>query len=136
MKTRISLICLTLATFFCVTVKGAPKPVRSLVTVERSDGSVFLSWRLLETDRDDITFQIFRGEKKSSGVVFKSLTPKDPYALTSFVDKDVEKGKTYLYDLYRFSGDPTAARSAILAVAVDGEPMSSKALRQLANLSG
>ena len=124
MKTRISLICLALATFSCVPVKGAPKPVRSLVTVERSDGSVFLSWRLLETDRDDITFQIFRGEKKSSGVVFKSLTPKDPYALTSFVDKDVEKGKTYLYDLYRFSGDPTAARSAILdttAVSLTGE---------------
>ena len=61
MRIRISLICLVFATFFCVTVKGAPKPVRSMVAIERPDGSVFLSWRLLETDSDDLTNKILRG---------------------------------------------------------------------------
>ena len=113
---------LNFAVIFCfvaflvisIGAEGAEKLNRSLLAIERPDGSVFLSWRLLADDPADIAFQIMRAEGKSSELVFSSLTSKGSYTKTCFVDKDVKRGKTYIYDLYRYSGDDTAARPRLL----------------------
>ena len=97
-----------------VCAEGVEKLNRSLVAIERPDGAVFLSWRLLADDAADIAFQILRAEGKSTETVFSPLTPKGSRTKTCFVDKDVESGKTYLYELYQYSGDDTAARSKLL----------------------
>ncbi|UCG48764.1 MAG: hypothetical protein JSU94_03100, partial [Phycisphaerales bacterium] len=51
-----------LAVFFglCVSAPAAEKLGRGLVAVRREDGSVFLSWRLLAEDPDDMAFQVVR----------------------------------------------------------------------------
>jgi rhamnogalacturonan endolyase len=92
--------------------------------MERADGSVFLSWRLLADDPQDIGFQILRGERRASVTGFESITGSDSYQLTNCVDKSVDKGKTYIYELYQWSPDATAARSKLLdtvAVSVSGD---------------
>ena len=49
-------------------VSGVEKLDRGLVAVEREDGSVFLSWRLLESDSEDITFLITRRGPDGGGI--------------------------------------------------------------------
>ncbi|MCD6395649.1 MAG: hypothetical protein J7M40_19365, partial [Planctomycetes bacterium] len=117
MKDRVNfavIFCFALFLVISIGADGAEKLNRSLVAMERPDGSVFLSWRLLADDAADIAFQIMRGEGESSELVFSPLTSKGSYTKTCFVDKNVKGGKTYIYDLYRYSGDDTAARSALL----------------------
>jgi rhamnogalacturonan endolyase len=115
-------LCLLLLT--CGDAQGAERLDRSLVAMERPDGSVFLSWRLLADDPQDIGFQILRGERRASVTGFESITGSDSYQLTNCVDKSVNKGKTYIYELYQWSPDATAARSKLLdtvAVSVSGD---------------
>ena len=84
---------------------GVEKLDRGLVGLEREDGSVFLSWRLLETDPEDIAFQIRRGDPKSSKSQFTVLTNDKPYRLTNFVDRSPEKStgrKNHVYELYEY----------------------------------
>ena len=47
---------------FCLAggLSGAEKLDRGLIAVESEDGSVFLSWRLLKDDSQDIAFQVTR----------------------------------------------------------------------------
>ncbi|MHC4494868.1 MAG: rhamnogalacturonan lyase family protein [Planctomycetota bacterium] len=85
---------------------GAEKLDRGLVAVERADGSVFLSWRLLETDPEDMAFRIIRiPVVPHSRLPYKLLTQDKPYRRTNFVDKSPEPGhdtKTCEYRLYRY----------------------------------
>ena len=121
-----TLIVLTLISLFPLSANAAEKLNRGLVAIQRPEGSVFLSWRLLADDPQDIGFQILRAEGKSSKTVFKSLTGKDPFRLTNFVDKNVENPKTYIYELYQSSGDPTAARSKLLSTVAISTTVKSK----------
>lgn len=117
-------IILIFVSYFPLSASAAEKLNRGLVAMERTDGSVFLSWRLLAEDPKDIGFQILRAEGKSSGTVFKSLTGDEPCRLTNFVDKTVTSGRTYIYELYQASGDPTAAWSKLLdtaAISITGK---------------
>ena len=41
-------------------VSAVEKLDRGLIALERDDGTVFLSWRLLDTDSDNIAFKIKR----------------------------------------------------------------------------
>ena len=86
----------------CTDVSGMEKLDRGLVALEREDGSVFLSWRLLETDPEDIAFQLIRRSIQSTDSQSELLTKPSPYHLTNFVDKIPEKDagrKTYVYEL-------------------------------------
>ena len=93
--------------FSCISVvSGVEKLDRGLVAVEREDGSVFLSWRLLDTDAKGISYVLTRrcleGSLEPANVLLHSYPfRKQP---TNFVDKTAEKGKTYLYDLRKSSG--------------------------------
>ena len=44
----------------CTDVSGMEKLDRGLVALEREDGSVFLSWRLLADDPPDMEFTVMR----------------------------------------------------------------------------
>ena len=83
-------------------VSGAEKLDRGLIALEREDGSVFLSWRLLDTDSDDIAFQVKRRSSESSTNT-TILTKGEPYRATNFSDETASKGKTYIYELYESS---------------------------------
>ncbi len=84
-------------------LSGAEEPGRGLIAVESEDGSVFLSWRLLEDDSQDIAFQIKRRNAGSSQDA-TVLTQGGPYRATNFVDKTAGKGQSYIYELYRAGG--------------------------------
>ena len=84
---------------FSVGVSGVEKPDRGLIALEREDGSVFLSWRLLDTDFDDIAFQVKRRSSESAADT-SILTKGQPYRATNFSDQTAGKGKAYIYELY------------------------------------
>ena len=87
---------------FSAGASGAEKLDRGLVALEREDGSVFLSWRLLDTDSDDIAFQVKRRSSESAAEV-SILTKGQPYRATNFSDNTAGKGKAYIYELYESS---------------------------------
>ena len=105
---------------FAVGVSGVEKLDRGLVAVEREDGSVFLSWRLLETDADGIAFEVGRRCLEDLLEPATVLIADRPYRYlpTNFVDKTAEKGKKYLYELREHSGkwkpEPYIGRAAVL----------------------
>jgi len=90
---------------FTDAVSGVEKLDRGLVALEHEDGSVFLSWRLLDSDHEDVAFQLRRRSLQSTDSQSELLTKAGPYHLTNFVDKTLEKDvgrKTYVYELYKF----------------------------------
>jgi len=91
---------------FAAVVSGVEKLDRGLVAIEREDGSVFLSWRMLETDADGITFEVTRRCLEDLLEPATVLIAAPPfYQPTNFVDKTVENNKTYLYELRKSSGE-------------------------------
>ena len=101
----IYMIGLSVLFSFISIVSGVEKLDRGLVAVEREDGSVFLSWRLLESDPEDIAFQLRRRTSQTTDSQSELLTKTNPYYLTNFVDKAFVTNagmKTYVYELYAF----------------------------------
>jgi len=91
-----------------IPVSGVEKLDRGLVALEREDGSVFLSWRLLDTDPRNIAFHLNRYSPDQSTL----LTNGKLYRLTNFVDKTPEKDtgrKTHIYELYEYSAEKRPA---------------------------
>ncbi len=108
MKTRL-LFCLmigfSLLFSIAADVSGMEKLDRGLVALQREDGSVFLSWRMLDSDSEDIAFQLARRSLQSTDSQPELLTKSSPYHLTNFVDKIPEKDadkKTYIYELWTY----------------------------------
>jgi len=104
--------------------RGAEKLDRGLVAIERQDGSVFLSWRLLETDSDDAAFQVKRRDSGAVDAVVV-LTGGEPYRATNFIDKTPGKAKTVIYELYKSSTKTRPEASEKLgevSVALTGRP--------------
>jgi len=87
---------------FSAGVSGAEKPDRGLIALEREDGSVFLSWRLLDTDSEDIAFQVKRCSSESAADT-SILTKGQPYRATNISDQTAGRGKAYVYELYESS---------------------------------
>ncbi len=90
---------------FISVVSGVEKLDHGLVAVEREDGSVFLSWRLLDTDAKGISYVLTRRCLERALEPANVLLHSYPFRKqpTNFVDKTAEKGKTYLYDLRKSS---------------------------------
>lgn len=111
-----ALIIGLVATVFCVTGWSTEKIDRGLVALERNDGSVFLSWRLLDTDSGDIAFQIKRND---------SQTMSEPLRTTNFVDKTPGKAKTVIYELYKSAAKASSQASEKLgdiSITLTGQP--------------
>ncbi len=79
---------------FAAVVSGVEKLDRGLVAVECGDGSVFLSWRLLEDDPEDMAFCIGRMSfYPRSRTPYIILTGDKPYSRTNFVEKNLKPGR-------------------------------------------
>ncbi len=90
MKSIYILLILLINPFFSVlpqkVVSGTPVRQmealnRGIVAIRKSQGEVFISWRLLGTDAEKTGFNIYRGSQKLN---------KKPLILTSFVDNTTE----------------------------------------------
>lgn len=105
---------------------AAEKLDRGLVALEREDGSVFLSWRLLQSDPEDVGFHIYR----SAGDRSNLLTTGKPYRLTNFVDKTPQKdmgGKVLTYELYEYGakkGPAAPKQVGEVEITLTGQPRS------------
>ncbi len=67
---------------------------RGVVAVNRGDGTAFISWRLLGTDPDAISFNLYRTEGSQEPVRRNG----NPIAgATNFIDKDVDFSRDALY---------------------------------------
>jgi rhamnogalacturonan endolyase len=132
MKTRIlfaEITGLSLLFVWAVPVSGMEKLDRGLVALERGDGSVFLSWRLFDSDPEDIAFQIRRHRiVESSEVQGTLLTNDKPFRSTNFVDETPEKDtdrRSHVYELYESSvgGWPgVSARLGEVTITLTGRP--------------
>jgi rhamnogalacturonan endolyase len=100
--------------FFLVPVLGVEKLGRGLVALEIEDGSIFLSWRLLDTDPEDIAFEIKRRSLSQADGRGIDLTGGKPYRPTNFADKTLGKdtiGKNYIYELYKAGNKTNSTKS-------------------------
>jgi len=62
---------------------------RGFIALQRDDGSVFLSWRLLEADPADIAFKVARTDGQTPGATRVWLTDRGPHGLIAAdVDRD------------------------------------------------
>ena len=112
-----------------VSVSAGEKLDRGLVSVECKDGAVFLSWRLLKEDPQDIVFEVRRRGREAGNNQSVILTKDKSYRLTNFVDKTAGEGgkKTYIYELYGYSGKNEPSTSKKLGevnVTLTGQPKS------------
>ncbi|UCC96794.1 MAG: hypothetical protein JSW66_13220 [Phycisphaerales bacterium] len=80
-------------------LSGAENLGRGLIALEREDGSVFLSWRLLDEDSDDVAFQIGRRTAGSSEDV-AVLAQGEACRAANFIDQTARRGQSYVYELY------------------------------------
>jgi len=102
---------------------AAEKLDRGLIALEREDGSVFLSWRLLQSDPEDITFIVTRRSPDGKITV---LSEGKGYGLTNIIDKTVQKGaggNRYLYQVAAFgqkNGAMISARPSEAAIVLTG----------------
>jgi len=100
---------------------GDEKLGRGLTAVERDDGSVFLSWRLLKDDSQDVAFQIKRRNAGSSQDA-SVLTQGGPYVATNFVDRTAVKGQSYVYELSQAGGAGAPLGQAEVSLTGKGKP--------------
>ena len=107
-------------------VFGAEKLDHGFVAVEREDGSVFLSWRLLKTDAKDIGYILSRQCLESSLEPANVLLHSRSLQLksTNFIDKTAEKDKAYLYTLSKGgeSLEPEVLGRYIIRLTGDAKP--------------
>jgi len=96
---------------------------RGLIALERADGSVFLNWRLLDSDPEDITFTVTRRSPDGKITV---LSEGKGYGLTNIIDKTVRegaRGNRYLYQVAAFgqkNGAMISARPSEAAIVLTG----------------
>ena len=90
-----------------IPVSGVEKLDRGLVALEREDGSVFLSWRLLDSDPEEMAFRVGRmSYYPRSRTPYIILTKGEPYRRTNFVEKNLKPGRgmrTCHYILWGYS---------------------------------
>ncbi len=67
---------------------------RGLVAIKQTDGDIFVSWRLLGTDRDDITFNLYRSANAGP---FEKINVDPLKAGTNYLDKEAPDGKDVAY---------------------------------------
>ncbi|MGC8829413.1 MAG: rhamnogalacturonan lyase [Verrucomicrobiia bacterium] len=67
---------------------------RGLVAINRTNGEVFLSWRLLGTDPDSIAFNIYRATENQQPV---KLNPQPISESTCYVDTTADLSKSNIY---------------------------------------
>lgn len=91
---KILLIVLLLAApVFAQPARQMEKLGRGVVAVRQSDGKVFVSWRVLATDPDDIAFNLYRETDGKS----EKLTKKPIADVSCFVDEKADASKSLAY---------------------------------------
>ncbi|HUT91844.1 MAG TPA: hypothetical protein VMY37_20285 [Thermoguttaceae bacterium] len=88
----------------------AEKLDRGIVAVRQADGSMYVGWRLLESDPADVAFHVYRQTDQADTA--RRLTTEPVRESTNFVDKDLTKDSNSRYFLRPVTavgeGPPTA----------------------------
>ena len=88
-----------------LSLEAAENLDRGLVALPRSDGQVYLGWRLLVSDPPDVAFQVARAEQ--AGGPWQILTKEPLKHACNFLDAD-PGGRTWYY-----RAEPTASQSSM-----------------------
>jgi hypothetical protein len=104
-----------------VAMTGATEKLdRGFIALQRDDGSVFLSWRLLGEDPADIAFKIARMDGQVPGAPRAWLADQENRP-TCFLDKNPVK--IGVYELYRCSGGQCSLKpDAVTRVTLSDSP--------------
>ncbi len=68
---------------------------RGVVALPRSGGEVYLSWRLLTSDPEDIAFNVYRSEQANGGYTLLNDSPITNS--TNYLDRTTSSGQVYYY---------------------------------------
>lgn len=71
------------------------KLTRGLVAVP-GENQVYLSWRLLKSDPGEVAFNLYRSDSETQRT---RLNPEPLKTTTDFLDREIESGKIYLYEI-------------------------------------
>jgi rhamnogalacturonan endolyase len=94
-QTTMVVAVVSIVAAWALVTAGAEKLDRGLIALQRDDGSVFLSWRLLKDDSADTTFEIARDAGGRAKIV---LTGQD-YRQTHFINREA-RAQEYSYELW------------------------------------
>ena len=108
---RVRLATMTIA-LFCCGAMAEEKPDRALVAVQRNDGKVLLSWRMLKGDGADAAYEIRRATGDAKDSVATRITDK-PITGSSFLDTGVKIGQRYTYRLYAAGSDKALSTATV-----------------------
>lgn len=90
--------CLTLIVLFFCSAAFAQRQMeylnRGVVAVPDGKGNIFVSWRLLVTDEDNIAFNVYRSANNEKAV---KLNKKPVDAFTHYNDESIDSSKAYTY---------------------------------------
>jgi rhamnogalacturonan endolyase len=116
--TRFAAAIVVISVFFTVSIAGAGAPAgprqmenlgRGVVALNRGDGKVYVGWRLLGTDPDDIAFNLYRSEAGGAPIPIVGQHRKT----TDFVDASANLDRENSYFVRPLvngvEGDPSAA---------------------------
>ena len=111
-----SLIVLLLASFtgFSSAQRFMESLNRGLVAVRSGESSVFISWRLLDSDPENVTFDIYRKSARGKSV---KLNPKPVSSVTYFIDEkaDLNLQNTYSIEAHPENRNASVSKPFILA---------------------
>jgi len=97
---------------------GVPERLdRGLVAVRRRDGSVYVGWRLLETDPPDAAFHVYR--RAGSGPAVR-VTAEPVRTSTNAVDTAAPAGKDLRYHVTLLGPDGREGRPSAAAAPIEG----------------
>jgi Rhamnogalacturonan I lyases beta-sheet domain len=98
MITRILISLLAAAVLCCSLQAAAPRFMeklgRGVVAIHQNDGNVFLSWRMLGTDPDDVRFNVYRTVDTNAPAKLNNQPLAGP---THFVDKSPQLQQACAY---------------------------------------
>ncbi|MBC7950082.1 MAG: rhamnogalacturonan lyase [Chitinophagaceae bacterium] len=113
-----SMVYFCLSLFLSPTILNAQRQLedldRGVVAVRNAEGKVFVSWRLLGTEADDLAFNLYRteGELKAGSKIGK-LNSKPITKTTSFLDETSDSASAYSYFVKRvIKGKEETGRSS------------------------
>lgn len=103
---------------------------RGVVAIRQDDGRVFISWRLLATDPDELRFNLYRGAADAGQVKLNAEPLRGP---TDFIDPDSNPAQPVSYFVRPVLGgqEQTASAAFVLKTNVPVRPYLSVPLQTL-----
>ena len=112
----LSLLCLVLVTHSLFGQRYMERLSRGAIAIPQSDGSVYLSWRLLATDSDAVSFNVYRNDGDGWSKINHSPIDES----TIYIDKEANLKRHFSYQIEPLLDKEVLAKSDVHFLNQDG----------------